>query len=231
MYRILSFCLFLCLNLNADIGCPSSAMESQNGCSENDIFQDNSSTLKKLDESNSENILVGKVNITKDLESVRFFYQKKEFLIERTANIKEQNCPPHCIQSMNIGDVKTVGELETLDFISSLQHKKNRILVDTRSVKEYKKSTIPGAINIPSILLDSTSKHRDDILKLLGAKKLQKKWYFRNIQKLLLFDNGILDNQATKIIENLIAIGYPKNKILYYRGGFNSWKNLGLTLL
>jgi rhodanese-related sulfurtransferase len=226
MYKILSVCLLLGLNLNADIGCASSVMETKESCSENTIFQKSSSILENVEKSNT----TGIVRITEDLESVKIIYQKKEFLIERITN-KEQSCPPNCIQAMSIGDIKTVGELETLDFINSLQHIKNRILVDTRSVREYKKSTIPGAVNIPSVLLDFNNKYRDDILGLLGGKKLQKKWYFRNIQKLLLFDNGILDNQATKAIKSLIDVGYPQNKILYYRGGFNSWKSLGLTLL
>jgi len=231
MYRVLSACLLFSLSLNADIGCASVIMDTQESCSEDTLFQKNSSALNPLEQNSKKDAQIGKVKITEKLDSVKFLYKKKEFIIERKANLNEQSCPPNCIQAMNIGKIKTVGELEMLKFISSLEHKKNRILVDTRSVGEYKKSTIPGAVNIPSILLDKTSKHRDNVLKLLGAKKRRKKWHFKNIQKLLLFDNGILDNQATKAIENLIAVGYPQNKILYYRGGVNSWKNLGLSLL
>ena len=231
MYKILSIYLLLSLHLDADIGCASSFMESEEGCFEDNLLQSTSSALKNLEKGARESSSIGRVKITKNLESIKLFYQEKEFLIERIADIKRQNCPPYCIGAISIGAVKTVGELETLNFINSLQDKKDRIVVDVRSVGEYKKSTIPVAINIPSIMLDLKSRYRDDILELLGAKKMKKKWYFGNIQKLLIFDNGILDNQATKAIESLIDIGYPKNKILYYRGGFNSWKRLGLTTL
>ncbi|SFV64157.1 hypothetical protein MNB_SV-12-1431 [hydrothermal vent metagenome] len=232
MYKILAFYLLLIFALNAEslnIGCASSAIESKKGCSQSSLFQDRLSTFNNLEKNRAVNS-IRKVKITKDLDAIKFIYQKKEFLIERIAD-EDKSCPPHCIQSMNIAGVKTVGELETLKFISSLQHKKNRILVDARSIAEYKKSSIPGAVNIPYTMLSSRSSHRDEVLSLLGAKRLQKKWYFRNIQKLLIFDNGILDNQATKIIKSLLEVGYPEEHILYYRGGVESWKNLGLTLL
>jgi rhodanese-related sulfurtransferase len=230
MYKILAIFLFFSFNLNADIGCASSLIETQNECSQERIFPKKLSALSDLDRDSKKSNSIGIVRITEDLKNLTFIYQKKEFKIERKANIKKQSCPPHCIQAMSIGDVKTVGELEVLDFIKSMQDKKGRIFVDARTVAEYKQNSIPGAINIPYMMLSPKSKHRDEVLTLLGAKKLQKKWYFRNIQKLLIFDNGILDTSATKIIENLIDVGYPQKEILYYRGGLNSWKNLGLTM-
>jgi len=30
-------------------------------------------------------------------------------------------------------------------------------------------------------------------------------------------------------MQNLVKIGYPKSKILYYRGGMQYWQILGLT--
>jgi len=121
---------------------------------------------------------------------------------------------------MNIKNIKTVGELEVLKFISHLGNSKRRILVDARTTKQYKKSTIPASVNIPYSMLDKStkSKYRGEVIKLL-----------KNIDKLLIFDNGILDTQATKMINNLLDAGYPQNKILYYRGGLQSWKSLGLT--
>ncbi len=230
MYRFLLLSLLFSLNLNADIGCASSVSERESECSEANILQKKISILETSDNSIKDNS-IGRVKITENIESVKFLYQGEEFQIERRVNIEKQSCPPYCIQAMNIEKVKTVGELEVLDFIKSLQKKRGRIFVDARAVSEYKKNTIPGAVNIPYTMLTPDSKYRDEVLNLLGAKKLQKKWYFRNIQKLLIFDNGILDTQATKIIKSLIDVGYPQKEILYYRGGFNSWKNLGLTIL
>ena len=224
MYKILSVCILFSLNINADIGCASSIMESRDECFE-DILQ------VKSDLKEREDTLTNRVNITKDLDIVKVIYQKKEFLIERIASSENDSCPPNCIQAMSIGDVKTIGELETLEFISSLGDKKDRVLIDARAVKEHMKSTIPSAINIPHILLNPKNRYRDEVLQLLGAKKLKNRWHFNKVHTILIFDNGILDNQATKIIESLIDIGYPQNKIFYYRGGINSWKELGLTLL
>jgi hypothetical protein len=80
-------------------------------------------------------------------------------------------------------------------------------------------------------MLKPKSKYKNQILKLLGVKRIKKRWSFRHVHKLLIFDNGILDSRASKIIKTLIEIGYPKNRLLYYRGGVESWKRLGLTLL
>ena len=220
-----------CHAQSIDIGCASSILEGKEECSQENILQDKSFVLNNLVGDNENHTLIGKVKIREELDSVKIIYQKKEFLIERIQNIKERTCPPHCIQAMYIANVKTIGELETLKFIESLKAKKGTILVDARTTKWYKKSTIPGATNIPYTMLSKTSKHREKVLQLLGGKKLQKKWYFKNIQKLLIFDSGAWDNQATKIIENLIEVGYPQKKILYYRGGIQSWRELGLTLL
>jgi len=75
--------------------------------------------------------------------------------------------------------------------------------------------------------LNPKSKYRREVLKLLGAVKLKKGWYFKKSYRLLIFDNGVLDNKARRLIERLIEYGYPKSKILYYRGGLTSWKSSG----
>jgi len=218
-----------------EIGCASSLLKEtkEKECSEDDIFKDKSSILDNLLDDTKSNNSVKKVSkkivkITKDLDTVNVLFQKKKFNIER---IGERACPPYCISPMNIGKIKTIGELETIHFISSLTKNIGRIVVDARTTLEYKKSTIPTAINIPYSMLNPKSKYRDQILKLLGVKKLKNSWYFKRVHKLLIFDNGILDNKATKIINSLIKIGYPQNKLLYYRGGVDSWRRLGLTLL
>ncbi len=229
--------LILFKNLYAsDIGCISSLKKDKEECSENNILKDNTFVLDTLlneDKSKDKGSLVSKTNskkvkITEKLNSITVIFQKKRLKIERVSNI---GCPPYCISPINIAKVKTVGELETINFMNSFKKNRNRILVDARSASEYKKSTIPTAVNIPYSMLKPKSKYREEILKLLGVKKLQKSWYFKRVHKLLIFDSGILDNRATKIINSLIKIGYPQNKLLYYRGGIESWRRLGLTLL
>ena len=211
---ILFFILLFNINLYSIDGCRVDIVKK--GCS-----KDNSI----IDGSDSKRSRLKKVKITKDLKSIKVTFQKKEYLIER---IDSRECPPYCISPMKIDNIKSVGELETIEFIKSI--KKHRLLIDARSSIEYKQKSLPTAINIPYSILTPNSKYREEILKLLGVKRLKKRFYFKNVYRLLIFDNGILDNRAIKMIDTLVKIGYPKNRILYYRGGVNSWRELGLTL-
>jgi len=219
MYKHFLFIVSLLFsNIYADsleIGCMSTTNREKE-CSEENLLGEKISILESLDDKSKEND-TQKVNITDELESISCTYQKKKIKIERFAS-KDKPCPPYCISSMNIKNIKTVGELEVLKFISNLDKSKRRILVDARVVKEYKKGTIPASINIPYSMLDKNSKYRGEIVKLIN-----------HIDKLVIFDNGILDIQARKLIDNLLDTRYPQNKILYYRGGLESWKRLGLT--
>ena len=46
---------------------------------------------------------------------------------------------------------------------------------------------------------------------------------------LLLFCNGAWCGQSPESLKELIAIGYPEEKLKWYRGGMQSWLSLGLT--
>ncbi len=225
--------LFTILILNihlygVEIGCKTNNVKKE--CSRDNPLINNinvDSILENKYLSTKKDSRLKKVKITKDLKSIVVTFQKKEFLIER---VDSRECPPYCISPIKIDNIKTMGELETIEFIKSLKKNRNRLLIDARSAIEYRHDTLPTAVNIPYSMLTPNSKYREEILKLLGVKRLKKGWYFKYVYKLLIFDNGILDNRATKMINSLIKIGYPKNKILYYRGGVNSWRELGLTL-
>jgi len=168
--------------------------------------------------------------ITKTLTSVEVMHNNQKLIIERSYRNPAHNCPPFCIQPMNIKGVTTVGELEVLEFIKKLKEKKSRLLIDVRVSRLYKEETIPGAINIPFTMLEKNSKYQKEVLKLLGAKKNGKKWKFKHAPKLLIFAKSEEESQAVEAIDNLLKLSYPHNKILYYRGGIKSWKRLGLTL-
>ena len=233
MYNLLLATIILAVSniyANNEIGCASLSRDKE--CSENSLLDENITLLDNLyDSYPKEQNSQKRVRISQDIDTLLVTYQNKKFLIERRVDSKNKECPPECIQPMYIANIKTVAELEVLKFISLLQNSKDRLLIDARATKEYKKSTIPTAFNIPYSMLYKNSKYKDEILKLLGGKKLQKKWFFKRVHKLLIFDNGPLDNQATKIINSLIEVGYPQNKILYYRGGLRSWKSLGLSTI
>ncbi len=178
--------------------------------------------------------------ITKDLTSIVAKDKDNKIIIKRVQepNIKLNNtfqkikkeCPPYCIQPMNIENVKSVGELEVLNFIKNMKDNSGSLLIDARTREWYKKGTIPTAINLPFSMLNKKGKYFNKILTLLGGKKIGYNWNFDNAQTLLIFGNGAWDRQATTEIKTLIKVGYPEDKLLYYRGGMQMWNNMGLTI-
>jgi len=186
-------------------------------------------------------LVAGGVNITKDLEAIVIQDNDKEIKIERIQDTKHRltssfsktsrECPPFCVQPMNIGNTKTIGEIELLKHIKDMQDEdSNMLLIDARTRDWYKEGTIPSAINLPFTMLKKNSKYLNKILKLLGARNSNGKWDFNKVPTLIIFSNGLWDAQATKEINSLIDLGFPEDKILYYRGGMQSWNILGLTV-
>ena len=221
-----------------EVGCATAISNELEGCSPQNILGNEEKTLletvKTIDLMDKNEIKT--IDISAQLSFVEIKHQGKELIIERTSSNEAPMCPPFCIQPMQIKGVLTVGELETLNFIEKLKEKKSRLLVDARVNKEYKTKTIPGAINLPYKMLNERSLYQEEVLKLLGAKKKLNvksgdKWFFKNAQLLLIFGGGSFSSEAPIAIKQLLKMGYPKNKILYYRGGINSWKASGLTLI
>ncbi|WP_051928691.1 rhodanese-like domain-containing protein [Thermopetrobacter sp. TC1] len=182
-----------------------------------------------------------KVNIAPGMPYVDVKVGGKTIRIERIQDTKHRltnsytktsrPCPPFCIQPMTAAPgVNTVGELELIDFLKKKVEKGKGVLVDARIPAWYRKGTIPGAVNIPFTLLAPDNPYRDKILLVLGAKKLEDgTWDFGGARELLLFCNGPWCGQSPRAIRNLIAAGYPPEKLHYYRGGMQSWQLLGLT--
>ena len=143
-------------------------------------------------------------------------------------------CPPFCVQPFEpFKGIKTYGEYELLQFLKNEVSNNTGVLVDARLPKWYNQGTIPGAINIPFPILNpkASNEYLDQILPILGAEKKNGKWDFSHAQKLVVFDNGPWCQQANRALHHLIELGYPKDKIKYYRGGMQYWQILGLTVL
>ncbi|MBU0654851.1 MAG: rhodanese-like domain-containing protein [Gammaproteobacteria bacterium] len=183
------------------------------------------------------------VKITEKLPYLEIVHEGKTIRIERiqdTANQLNNSfaktsrpCPPFCIHPIEIAPgVRTVGELELLDFLSKQVRQNTGLLVDARMPDWYEKGTIPGAINIPFTILSAglENPHTSRILKLLGAEEQDGKWNFANARELLLFCNGMWCDQSPRAINNLLSLGYPAERLLWYRDGMQSWQMLGLTV-
>lgn len=139
------------------------------------------------------------------------------------------------ITPMNINDkVKTVGELELITFIEKSQDNKNMLLIDARLPDWFLQMTIPTAENIPFTYFDKNKYPDDfyDVLEMIGVKEIADgKYDFKNAKELMLFCNGPWCPQSTFAIKNLIKLGYPQEKLNWYRGGMYSWKMLNLTTI
>lgn len=140
-------------------------------------------------------------------------------------------CPPFCVHPMSSGaGVETIGEIEVLDFLSGVVAQGQGLLIDSRVPEWFQKGTIPGAINVPFATLEPTNPYRDEILKALGARQVGSGWDFSAALDLALFCNGPWCDQSPRAIRNLLDVGYPADKLRYYRGGMQDWLILGLTV-
>lgn len=182
---------------------------------------------------------VAEVNIAPDIKSVTFKVDGKDFKIERSKesdkyltneySLTSRPSPPFFVQPFKVSDkVDTYGELEVLKFLKE----GDGIFVDARLKDWYDKSYIPGSINIPFKIFLSDTPKRDVTLMKLGAKKLvNESWDFKNAKTILLYCNGAWCGQSPTAIHALIELGYPEEKMKYYRGGMQSWQLLGLTIV
>lgn len=140
-------------------------------------------------------------------------------------------CPPFCIHPMEAAPgVATVGELELISFLEGPASSGNGLLIDTRLPEWYTKGTIPGSVNVPFATLKAENPYRDQILTALGGVQNGDSWDFSNAKELLLFCNGPWCDQTPRAIKELIAAGYPADKLKYYRGGMQVWMSLGLSV-
>ncbi len=183
-----------------------------------------------------------KVNITGDLPYLDVQHNGKTVRIERNQNTSNKLtnsfaktsrvCPPFCINPIELAeDIETVGELELLSFPDDEVKNNEGLLIDSRMPEWFDKGTIPGAVNIPFTILTKglDSKHTVKIMKLLGATQNDEKWDFENARELLLFCNGLWCGQSPIAIKNMVKLGYPEDKLYWYRGGMQAWQSLGLT--
>ena len=162
-------------------------------------------------------------------------------------------CPPFCVNPMTVADgVATVAELEVIKFMETAMHRGDGALIDARTPSWHKKGTIPGSINIPftvfekpvddpelaEVLESLGAVERDEVstvtrtiekIGLLGGDQKTDNWDFSNAKQLLIWCNGPWCGQSPRAIRSLISMGYPAEKLYYYRGGMQMWQSLGLT--
>lgn len=147
-----------------------------------------------------------------------------------------RRCPPFCIQPASLGEgVETIGELEVIDYVRRMtEGDKSVMLIDSRTPDWVARGTIPGAVNIPWTKLN-VGRGADPltITEILttqfGASEMQGLWDFSDAKTLVFFCNGMWCGQSPQNIKTLQRLGYPSNRIKWYRGGMQDWEILGLS--
>lgn len=186
-----------------------------------------------------------KVKITPELGSVDVLHNGKAVTIERNQNgdntidsnyaKTSRNCPPFCIRPITLAPgVETIGELELLDYLQKLGSDKNLMVIDSRTPDWVERGTIAGAVNIPWTKLDAKKGATELDIELIvvdefGATHDDGKWDFSNAKTLVLFCNGMWCGQSPRNIYSLLELGYPAEKLKWYRGGMQTWHVLGLS--
>lgn len=161
-------------------------------------------------------------------------------------------CPPFCIQPDHIGGVETIFENAVLEYLQKQSSGDGNILViDSRTPDWAARGTIPGATNLPWTGLNpkmgATTAGILDIMvnrfgvKLVGdageievdeavvAGDTSKVFDYSDAKTLVLFCNGAWCGQSPENIRQLLKMGYPAEKIKWYRGGMQAWHVLGLS--
>lgn len=124
-----------------------------------------------------------------------------------------------------------VAEAEVIGFLRNQVTEGTGLLIDVRSAQAYAAGSIPGALNIPLELLSGANPYRADILKAFGAMDAPSNTLdFATARSVLVFGDGPLDPDAASAASQLVQAGYPARQILYYRGGLQSWRLLGLNV-
>ncbi|MCV2880420.1 rhodanese-like domain-containing protein [Actibacterium sp. XHP0104] len=184
------------------------------------------------------------VFITQELPFFEFDNGEEFHVIERDQNTDavipeafaktSRPCPPFCVQPMEAAEgVETIGELELLQFLDEHVEKGTGALIDARVESWYRGGTIPGSINLAFNLFENPEENPFlvPVLQLLGGvQAADGTWDFTEAKDLALFCNGPWCGQSPRAIRNLISVGYPPEKLRYYRGGMQAWLALGLSV-
>ena len=185
------------------------------------------------------------VGISKGVMSVDVINHGKKAKITRNQNNKNmikqdfaktsRPCPPFCIQPMVLAPgVETIAELEIIDYLSKMAKGDDSILViDSRTPDWARKGTIPGSINIPWTKLNASKADPISIGDIMeerfNVEGDDDDRDFSKAKTLVMFCNGMWCGQSPNNIKSLLKMGYPANKIKWYRGGMQDWEVLGLS--
>lgn len=194
----------------------------------------------------TQDLVALEVNITREVAQFTVRHGDKEIEILREQDssatlasdfaLTSRPCPPFCAQPLVAAPgVTTIAEVELINFMQQRLADGSGLLVDARTEDENRRGTIPGSINIPFTSLDpgqgGDELTMEDSLQLLGVSPKGGGWDFSQAKEVVLWCNGPWCGQSPAAIHGLLSIGYPADKLLYYRGGMQLWKIFGLPVV
>lgn len=171
-----------------------------------------------------------------------FNFNGQEITISRVSTLQQSTisalsetsatCVSPCLSPMIAApNVLTMGELDVIEFLSSKVDSGDGLLIDARLPEDRALGYIPASVNIPAATVSDLNPYRDEILMALGAEQFQGVFNFTDAISLVVFDAGPATQDAPIFITDLLAAGYPPEKIAYYRGGMLVWTTLGLSTI
>ncbi len=132
--------------------------------------------------------------------------------------------------------LETLGELEFIDYMKKAQTDTNIAIIDSRKPGWFDRLRIPGAVNVPFTEFDSKDTAIEMMEDEMGVVQNDDGTLdFSNAKTLALYCNGYWCGQTPGMVKNaefaLLKMGYPVEKIKYYRGGMQAWTSLGFTVV
>jgi len=179
-----------------------------------------------------------KVKITPDMSYIYVYHKGKAVKVHRTQDPQhkltgeyaKQYRPGQYLQPISIYEnIQTIGEVELLHFMKDKVNDKKGLIVDVRPKKYYNQESIPSAVNMPATIKNDDVK-MEKILKIMGAKRADDGTLnTEHAMDVVFYCHGLWCKKAPEFINAFLELGYPAEKVLYYRGGFQMWKILGFT--
>lgn len=194
-------------------------------------------------ENSAETNSSGEVLLSKGVKSVPIFLNGETFVIKR--NQTPNNSITDLYASTTVGSlqpislaegVETIGELEFIDYLKQAQTNPNIMVIDTRTPFWFSRMRIPGSINVPYSLFKDELTAFETVEKYFNVRVDEKsRLDFSQAKTLVGYCNGHFCGQTPTAFKHaafsLLKLGYPPEKLKYYRGGMQAWTALGLTVI
>jgi len=183
------------------------------------------------------------VAISKGVKSIDMNLNGEEFTLIR--NQKAGNIISDLYNTTNRGKpqpmiisegIETLGELEFIEYMKKAQTDDSIAIIDSRKPGWFARLRIPGAINVPF----TNFNEKDTAIEMMEDEmgvivKDNGDLDFSKAKTLALYCNGYWCGQTPGMVKNakyaLLKMGYPTEKIKYYRGGMQAWVSFGLTVV